>query len=62
MKLRLSSDDSSIDTSLRQFDAVALVAEGSIEKVGHGTSIEVSFCVNEIVIFGFATSIVLRIS
>ena len=62
MKLKLSSDDGSIGTSLRQFDVVALVAEGSIEKVGYSTSIEVSFRVNEIVAFRFATSVVLRIS
>ena len=62
MKLGSSSDDSSIGTSLGRFDAVALVAEGSMEKVGHGTSIEVSFRVDKIVAFGFATSVVLRIS
>ena len=62
MKLRSSSDDSSISTSLRRFNTVALVAEGSIEKVDYSTSIEVLFCINEIVAFGFATSVVLRIS
>ena len=62
MKLESSSDDGSMGTSLRRFDVVALVAEGSMEKVGYGTSIEVSFCVDEIVAFGFATSVVLRIS
>ena len=62
MKLESSSDDGSMGTSLRRFDVVALVAEGSMEKVGYGTSIEVSFRVDEIVAFGFATSVVLRIS
>ena len=62
MKLRPSSDDSSIGTSLRRFNTMALVAEGSIKKVGHGTSIEVSFRVDEIVTFGFTASIVLEIS
>ena len=62
MKLRPSSDDGSIGTSLRRFNTVALVVEGSIEKVGYGTSIGVSFRVNKIVTFGFATSIVLGIS
>ena len=49
-------------TSLRRFNVVALIVEGLMEKVGHGTSIGVSFRVNEIVAFGFATSVVLRIS
>ena len=62
MKLGLSSDDGSIGTSLGRFDAVALVVKGSIEKVGYSTSIGVSFRVNKIVAFGFATSVVLRIS
>ena len=62
MKLGPNSDDGSIGTSLGQFNAVALVAEGSMEKVGHGTGIEVSFRVDEIVAFGFATSVVLGIS
>ena len=62
MKLKPSSDDGSIGTSLRRFDVVALIVEGSIEKVGHSTGIEVSFCVDEIVTFGFATSVVLGIS
>ena len=41
---------------------MALVVEGLIEKVGYSTSIEVSFRVNKIVIFGFTISIILRIS
>ena len=41
---------------------MALVVEGLIEKVDYSTSIEVSFCVNKIVTFGFAISIVFRIS
>ena len=62
MKLGPSSDDGSIGMSLRQFNTVALVVEGLMEKVGHGTSIGVSFRVDEIVAFGFAASVVLRIS
>ena len=62
MKLESSSNDSLIGTSLRRFDIVALVVEGSIEKINYGTSIEVSFRINKIIIFGFATSIILRIS
>ena len=62
MKLELSSDDSSIDTSFKRFDIVALIVKGSIEKVGYSTSIEVSFYINKIVMFGFTISIVLRIS
>ena len=62
MKLGPSSDDGSMDTSLGRFDVVALVAEGSMEKVGHGTSIGVSFRIDEIVAFGFAVSVVLEIS
>ena len=62
MKLGLSSDDGSMGTSLGRFDVVALVVEGSMEKVGHGTGIGVSFRVDEIVAFGFAVSVVLGIS
>ena len=62
MKLKLSSDDNSIDTSFKQFNIMALVVESLIEKVSYSTSIEVSFCINKIVTFGFTTSIILRIS
>ena len=62
MKLGSSSDDGSMGTSLGRFDMVALVVEGSMEKVGHSTSIGVSFRVDEIVAFGFAASVVLGIS
>ena len=62
MKLKSSSDDSSIDTSLRRFDIITLVVEGSIEKISYSTSIGVSFRIDKIVAFGFTTSIVLRIS
>ena len=62
MKLEPSSDDGSIGTSLRQFDIVALVVEGLMEKVDYSTNIEVLFYIDKIVIFGFATSIVFRIS
>ena len=62
MKLELSSDDSSMGTSLKRFDTMILVVKGSMEKVGYSTNIEVSFRVDKIVTFRFATSIVLRIS
>ena len=62
MKLEPSSDDSSIGISLGRFNTVALVAEGSMEKIDHSTSIEVSFRIDKIVTFGFTASIVLRIS
>ena len=62
MKLESSSDDSSIDTSFKRFDTMALVVKGLIEKVSYSTSIEVSFRVDKIVVFGFTTSIILRIS
>ena len=62
MKLRPSSDDGSMGTSLGRFNVVILVAKGSMEKVGHDTSIEVSFRVDKIVTFGFAASVILRIS
>ena len=62
MKLGPSSDDGSMGTSFRRFDTVALVVEGSMEKVGHGTSIGVSFRIDKIVAFGFAASVVLGIS
>ena len=62
MKLKSSSDNSSIDTSLRRFNIVALIVEGLIEKIDYSTSIEVLFCIDKIVAFGFATSIILRIS
>ena len=62
MKLKSSSNNSLIDISLRRFNIVALVVESLIEKVGYNTSIEVSFYIDKIVIFGFATSIIFRIS
>ena len=62
MKLRLSSDNGLIDTSFKRFNTMALIVEDSIEKIGYSTSIEVSFRINKIVIFEFATSIILRIS
>ena len=62
MKLKLSSNNSSIDTSLKRFNIIALIVKDSIEKVGYSTSIEVSFCINKIVIFEFTISVILRIS
>ena len=62
MKLKSSSDDSLIGTSLRRFNTIALVVEDSIEKVSYSTNIEVSFRINKIITFGFTASIILRIS
>ena len=62
MKLKSSSNDSLIDTSLRRFNTIALVVEDSIKKVSYSISIEVLFRINKIIIFEFTTSIILRIS
>ena len=62
MKLKLSSDNGSIDISLRRFNVIVLIVEGSIEKVSYNTSIEVSFRINKIITFGFTISVILRIS